>query len=294
MKKQMVVAFIAAGLFPLSSCTTNQTAAAAPSSSTSVTLRQPSEKPSYYEATGPVVVENQVEVLAQRDGLIAQVLADTDTSVHKGQILAILDDRQLRADWEAAVAKANAIAADLKNFEAEQKLVEIDLSRDEEMFAASLITQKQLEHSRTRVVGVKYEVERERQNLLNAQAAQKSLELELEKTQISAPFAGVVARRYVRVGQRVRANEKLFWVTATEPLRVNFTVPQNFAGKLMRGQELVAKIAPDGLTYKARIVTVSPVVDPGSGTIEIQAEILPPTRGLLPGETATVRVREPK
>ncbi len=60
--------------------------------------------PGEFLASGPIVVEDQVDVLAQRDGLVVKVLAEPGTQVRKGQLLAALDDRQITADLEAARA----------------------------------------------------------------------------------------------------------------------------------------------------------------------------------------------
>src|SRR5713226_6638400 len=85
--------------------------------------------PDTYLASGPLVVENQVDVAAQREGVVAEILVDTGKSVRKGQLLAMLDDRQLRADHDAAEAKLRALDADVKNWEAEVKVLQADLDR---------------------------------------------------------------------------------------------------------------------------------------------------------------------
>ncbi len=288
--RPVVFLFAAIAIASTSACSGEKTAsAAAPVSRPASEIQAPA--PAYFETTGPIVVENQVDILAQRQGVVAEILVMNDAPVRNGQLLARLDNRQLTADRDAAEAKTKAIAADLKNFETAQKLAEIDLSRDEELFQNNLITQKQVDHSRTRVVGVKFEVERERENLANAQAALRSLELELEKTRISAPFAGVVGRRYIRVGQTVAENDKLFWISGTDPLRVQFTVPESYAGKLHSGDRLNVHLssAPD-VNSDASITTVSPVVDPASGTIDVQAQLGPHPKEMLPGMTAVIRL----
>jgi len=246
------------------------------------------------EVSAPIIVENQVDVVAQREGVVENIAVEAGTAVHKGQLLATIDDRQLTAERDAAAAKAKAIAADGKNWEAAQKMAELDLQRDEEMFKADLLTQKQLDHSRTKLVGTKFEVEREKENLANAEAALRALELELEKTKIVAPFAGLVARRYIRTAQHVAANDKLFWVTATEPLVLRFNVPELYAQKVKRGQELTVTTSASSTHYRAAITMVSPVIDPGSGTFDVQAKLLAPTDGLVPGMTATVILKEAK
>lgn len=248
-----------------------------------------------YETSGLIVVENQVDVLAQRDGIIAKIVLDTGAPVKKGQLLAQIDNRQLQADRDAAEARLHSIEADVQTQEAEAKVLQNDYERDQEMWKAQLITAKQLEHSRYKMVGSGYLVERERQNLKNATATLRSLELELEKTNITAPFAGVVARRYVREGQKVAPNDRLFWITATAPVNVQFTLPESFLGKIARGDE-VAVASPNSPSEKhaAKVRLVSPVADPSSGTIEVQAELTGTPGSLLPGTNAVVRVPRAK
>ena len=246
-----------------------------------------------FVASGPIVVENQVEVLSQRDGLISELAADTGTSVRKGQLLAKLDDRQLQADRDAAAAQARSIQADLKNWEASVKVAESDVERANKMWDAQLITKEQLEHDRYKLVATKFEADRERENYARALAAQKSLELELEKTRILAPFGGVVGRRYVHNGQRVAKDEKLFWVTATAPMRVKFTLPENYIGKVGKGSLItVIPSALPGEKHSARVLMVSPVVDPASATIEVTAELTGNMGALKPGMIANIRLNK--
>ncbi|MFZ3263965.1 MAG: efflux RND transporter periplasmic adaptor subunit, partial [Terriglobales bacterium] len=176
-------------------------------------------------SSGPIVVENQLDVAAQREGMVAEILADTGKMVRRGDLLAKLDDRELAADRDAAEAKLHSIEANVKNWEAEIKVLEADRDRSEKMWAAQIITKEQLDHDRFKVEADRYELERERQTAINQQDVIRSLNLEVEKTRIVAPFDGVVARRYVRAGQRVASGDRLFWVTAIAPLRVTFTLP---------------------------------------------------------------------
>jgi membrane fusion protein (multidrug efflux system) len=247
--------------------------------------------PEFFEASGPLVVENQVDVAAQRDGVIAKISVEVGQHVAKGQILAEFDARQLTSDRDAAEAKMRAIEADEKHWEEESKIIKNDLERDEEMFKAQLITEKQVEHSRYKVVSNKFEIQREQQNLRNAHQVLKSLQLELEKSRVVAPFDGVVARRYVRAGQRVMTNDRLFWVTAMSPVNVRFTVPQEFAGQLKRGEEVfvTSQVTPSQ-RHSAHIVLISPVVDPSSGAIEVEARLAENGPDLMPGMTVNIRV----
>ena len=243
-----------------------------------------------FTASGPVVVENQIDVSALREGVVVSTLAEPGTSVHKGQLLAKLDDRQISADLDAAIARVHALEANLENWKAETKVLLADRGRAEKLYEAQVIPKEELEHAVYKEEADEFEIRRESENLNNARADQRSLELEKEKTTVVAPFDGVVARRYVRVGQKVAVGERLFWVTAMAPLEVRFTLPERYFGKLHAGGALVvtsSDISPEA-KYNAKIMQVSPVVDPSSGTLEVMAQITDSNTALRPGMLVNV------
>ena len=245
-----------------------------------------------YLVSGPLVVEHQVDVAAQREGVVANVLADIGTRVRRGQVLAELDSRELQSNRDMAADRVRAIEADGKNWAAQLDMDKADLSRSEAMWKADLITKEQVEHARAKVVSSKFEVEREVNNAQTARDSLKAIELELEKTKIVAPFDGVVARRYIRLGQKVAVNDRMFWVTETSPMNVRFTLPQEFVGKIKSGDsvQLFEPTAPEE-KHTAKVTLLSPVVDPASGTIEVEARVAEPAGNLRPGMTVTIAVK---
>ena len=257
--------------------------------------RAKAQESDIYVASGPVVVENQVDVATQRAGVVMRISAEVGKSVHKGDVLAVLDDRQVAADRSAAAAKVLSIEADVKNWEAEVKVLQADKERADKMWDAQLITKEEVEHVRYKEVADEFELERARQNVQIARDQLRSLEMELEKTRIIAPFEGIVARRYIRVGQQLSVGDRAFWVTAVSPLQVRFTLPQKFLTNLKRGdqiQVLASEVA--GPNHAARVTQISPVVDPSSGTIEVLAEVLRPAADLRPGMTVQIRIENPR
>jgi RND family efflux transporter MFP subunit len=241
--------------------------------------------------SGPLIVEHQLDVLTQRDGVISKLSSETGGRVRVGDLLAQLDDRQLAADLEAARAKTRSTEADLKNWQAEARVLEADFSRAQKMWDAQLITREQWEHAKFKAEADQWDVQRVEQLLINFKETQRSLELELEKTQIRAPFSGVVARRYVREGQQVARGDRLFWVTAEAPLRMRFTLPEKFFGSLKIGQQLPLTVSdfPDE-QRTAKVVELSPVVDPTSGTFDGLLEVAGPLGRLRPGMNAVVHI----
>src|ERR1035437_4441981 len=269
--------------------------AAAPVSATSApSTAVQSARTDTFVASGPIVVENQVDVDALRDGVVVSILAQPGAPVHKGQLLAKLDDRQISADLDAAASRVRALEANLENWRAETKVLQADRSRAEKLYAAQVIPKEQLEHAQYKEEADEFEIKRENESLNNAKDVYRSLELEKEKTSSTAPFDGIVARRYVRVGQKVSVGDRLFWVTALTPLQVKFTLPERFFGKIHPGEQVT--VSSDdisrGTTYSAKVVQVSPVVDPSSGTMEIMAQIAGSAPALRPGMLVNISLNQ--
>jgi RND family efflux transporter MFP subunit len=260
-------------------------------STTHPATAQPAAADEGLTITGPLIVEHQVDVTAQRDGTVEIVSADTGTRVAAGTILAHLDDRQLTANLGAARAKTRGISADLKNWEAESEVLKADYVRAQRLWNEKLIADEQLQHAKYKAESDQWDIIRVKEQLNTAREEERSLELEVEKTRIMAPFGGLVARRYIRQGQSVSKGDRLFWVTAEGPLRVRFTLPEKYVGKIKKGQELPLS-SPDlpAEKHAAKVVEVSPVVDPSSGTIEVLAELSGPRGEMRPGMTVVVHV----
>jgi membrane fusion protein, multidrug efflux system len=242
--------------------------------------------------SGPIIVEHQVELSAQRDGELQKVYFDAPARVKAGTLLAKLDDRQILANLEAARAKSRSIEADLKNWEAEAQVLEADYGRQQELWKLGLTSQEQLQHAKYKAESDKWDIQRVTESLNTSRQEEKSLEIEAEKAKVIAPFDGVIARRYVREGQNVNKGERLFWVTAEAPLLVRITLPEKLFGKMHTGQpgEITSVDVP-GETHTARVKQVSPVVDPSSGTFEVLVELTGERGALRPGMTASVHLQ---
>jgi RND family efflux transporter MFP subunit len=241
--------------------------------------------------SGPIIVEHEVNLTAQRDGIMEKIYFDAPSRVKAGTLLGQLDDRQIKANLEAARAKTRSIAADLKNWQSEAEVLKADYKRQQHLMELGLTSQEQLEHAKYKAESDQWDILRVTETLNTAKEEEHSLELELEKTRVSAPFAGLIARRYVREGQNVGKGDRLFWLTAEAPLMMRFTLPEKFFGKMRNGQQ-VEVTCPDvpGEKHVAKVKQVSPVVDPSSGTFEVLVELIGDRGTLRPGMNASVHL----
>ncbi len=219
-------------------------------------------------------VEQEVDLLARRDGLVVEIARDQGSWVQKGMVLARLDDQDLLAQLDRARADLQVARSSVKYNEAELKARQAAHRRAQEMRKLGLNSDADLEEAEFKAKGAEYDLESWRAVVQRTQAEVRMLELELEKTRIRAPFSGVVARRYIRRGQNVLKDDKCFRLSQLAPLQVRFLVPETVARPPRVGDWVEVIPVGDGQrAYRARIRKVSPVVDPASGGIEVMAEL---------------------
>jgi RND family efflux transporter MFP subunit len=217
-------------------------------------------------------VEREVDVLAQRDGIVEEIVQDQGARVEKGAVLARMDDRELRAKLERARADLVAAESNVKYNEAELKAREAAYRRAQEMFRLGLNSQADLEEAEFRAKGAQFDLESWRAVVARTEADIRLLELELEKTTLRAPFGGVVALRFIRPGQSLVKDEKCFRLSQLAPLQVQFLVPETAARRPQLGEVVnVAPVSDSQRVYVARVQKVSPTVDPASGSYDVTA-----------------------
>ncbi|MFO1282757.1 MAG: efflux RND transporter periplasmic adaptor subunit [Burkholderiales bacterium] len=128
-------------------------------------------------------------------------------------------------------------------------------------------------------------------NLKVAEAALALAEAKLAKTEIRAPFSGVIGLRQVSVGDYVKEGADLVNLEAIDPLKVDFRVPEVYLKQVRVGQPLeVALDAVPGRTYNGRVYAINPLVDAAGRSIVIRAQVANTDTRLRPGMFARVRL----
>ena len=209
-----------------------------------------------YTGTAPIEAYAEADVIAKVGGEVRELLVEEGDEVGKGQILARLDGERLRLE--------------LNESEARLRKLQRDYERNIDLKAKGLISDGDFEK-------IKYEMEA-------LEAAFNLASLELDYTQIRAPIAGVVAQRFVKLGNTINNGDALFKVTSLDPLVAYLHVPEREYRNISPGQPVGIEIdALAGETIAAAVSRVSPIVDPQTGTFKITVEIVDLKRRIKPG-----------
>lgn len=247
--------------------------------------------PISFSTSGPLVVEQQADVVAERDGRVTAIKADIGDRVRRGQLLALLDDRALEAVRAQKAAQTNSLRAQVEIWEAEKKSNRADLRRADAMRAEKILDDEDWEHVQYKLAETTSQVARFKADEVAAEAELHAADVELDQSRIVAPFDGVVGRRSVHEGQGVKKGDALFWVTAQAPLHILFTVPESAMALFSKGArlDLTSSVYPQ-LKQPATVLRLSPVVDPASGSIEVDGSLEKPSPLLKPGMSMQVRL----
>jgi membrane fusion protein (multidrug efflux system) len=216
-----------------------------------------------YSGTATLEAEADAEIIAKAGGEVRRILVEEGDHVKAGQLLAVLDDRQLRfqaAQTRAALAKA-----------------ERDFNRQVELHQKGLVSAGAFE-------GLKYDLD-------NQRAADDLASLNLSYSEIRAPFAGIVSARHVKLGQELAAGSKVFRVTDPTPLKAAVYVPERELARLKIGQAAAISVdALAGRSFPAIVKLVSPTVDAATATFKVTLEVNDPKGDLKPGMFSRVGI----
>lgn len=241
------------------------------------------------EVLSVLSVEHAVDVRAQREGVVRQLIAEEGRRVQAGEVLGRLDDRAMQSELDKARADLLVAQNNVKYKEAENQAKEANLKRAQLLRSSGLSSDADLEQAQFEAKATAYEIDSWKAMVKSNQAEIQSLQIELEQTQFRAPFSGVVARRYVRVGQSVTKDDPCFRVSQLAPLQVNFQVPESLGEKPAVGSRVRLNVLSNASrSLSAKIIKVGPTIDPASDSFDVTAELDGDVSGLSPGMSVHV------
>jgi HlyD family secretion protein len=262
-------------------------------------------------STGSVAALVTVEVGSQISGQVAELHADFNSRVKKGDLLAVIDpqtyqQRLASAEADLAVARANmgSQQASLRKAQTTVEQARRDYERQQQLAARQLIAQTAIEDSRKQTELAESDLIIAQAQIKNAEAAlqtrQASLEqarIDLSRTQIRSPIDGVVISRSVDLGQTVAASLQapvLFKIAQDlSQIQIEAKVDEADIGSIEPEDQATFTVDafPDQ-TFPGRVaqVRLAATTTQNVVTYSVMVQASNPRQMLLPGMTANVRI----
>lgn len=212
-------------------------------------------------STGKIGAFNMVDIIPEVSGKLIGLYFKEGETVSKGTLLAKLNDSDLQA--QLAKNKVN------------QKLNEQKLARLKKLVEIKGVSQEELEI-----------LENE---LLSLKADETFYLAQINKTNIVAPFTGVVGLKNVSEGAFVNATNPIVSMVQLNPIYVEFTMADKYANLIQNGNVISFFAESGDESYEAKIFAIEPKVDDLTKTIKIRA-LYSGTRKFYPGSFVNVVV----
>jgi membrane fusion protein (multidrug efflux system) len=214
------------------------------------------EWPATLPAIGTVAAVQGVTVSADLPGTVEQIGFASGTWVREGEVLALLDTRQERAQLAAA--------------DAQRELARVNLERMQGLLDERVVSRA--------------EFDRANADARQTDARVGEIRATIERKTVRAPFAGVLGIRRANLGQYLSAGDPLVTLESLDPIYVNFGVPQQAMTEVRQGRSVRVTAADlGGTTFSGRVSAIDSVVDASTRNVQTQATVANPGGKLRPG-----------
>jgi len=214
-------------------------------------------------AVGTLTSNESVVIAAEIAGRVTEVGFSEGQRAAARQVLARLDSSILEAQRDKA--------------EASLTLSRANLERADVLYREEAISQRERDEA-----SAQWRLD---------EASLRLAEAQLEKTVLRAPFDGLLGLRHVSVGEYIQPGQPIVTLDDTDPIKVDFRVPEVFSTRLEPGQTVEVIIdATPGRTFTGEVYAVDSTVDPKSRSLLVRARV-PNRDGIMrPGMFAQIHL----
>ena len=212
-------------------------------------------------AVGTLRADEAITLKPEIAGRIVEFHFSEGQTVARGAKLVSLDSSELTA----------VLAGSTSDVLINKQRVE----RSEDLFKKSFISQQALDDARSA--------------LAKAVARQQEDQAKLARTQLRAPFTGVMGLRQVSEGAYVAPGTEIARLEKIDQLKLDFRVPETYLSKVKSGQKARVEVdAYRGQSFSATLYAIEPGVDEATRTVLVRARVVNPDIKLRPGMFARV------
>ncbi len=206
-------------------------------------------------SSGTTIANEEVEVKSEISGKIVKLSIPEGSVVPKGYLIAKIKD--------------DDILAQLRKIELEEKLANQIEARQKKLLDINAISREEYEISQNRVFTLK--------------ADKDLLKVQLERTEIRAPFSGKVGLKSISLGAYVTPATVISTIVQFNPIKLDFTVPEKYVSEVKLGKIIQFQTDGSNNEYSARIVAIDPKVDEALRTLKVRAVSQNGGNNLMPG-----------
>lgn len=249
------------------------------SEATAVAASASSAPAAILQATGYVTAEREATVSSQIQGQLTQVYVQEGEHVHRGDILARLDDSTQRAALEQANAQVAASEAQLRQVQVQLAQARRDLARDQALIGQHLVSEQALETVQTQAAALAAQELSQRRAVAVARAGQQAARVQEDYTVVRAPFEGVVVDKAAQMGETISpffggggfTQTGIATIVDMTSREVDVDVNEAYIHRVTPGQPATAVLdAYPDWNIPAHVIAIVPTADKSKATVKVR------------------------
>ncbi len=213
-------------------------------------------------ATGTVLAREEVELRSEAVGKIDRIFFSEGSRVKKGALLVKINDSELRALRIKA--------------ESQRQLAQEKERRRKQLYEKQGISPEDYESALSELNGINAQLQ-----LIDAQ---------IEKTELKAPFDGIIGLRYVSEGSYVDPTIRIANLQDMQSVKLDFAVPEKYVSSVRKGQSVFFRVSGRNERFEGTILAVEPKIDPVTRNVLLRAISSNAEGRIMPGAFAEVEL----
>ena len=256
-------------------------------------------------ASGYVTPRRRATIAAKITGRVIGVYFDEGVHVKEGQILAKLDDSDVKRALDSAVADRNSTKAQIADYEVQLKNAELLVHRSKELQAAGVQSQEILDNAVTSADSLRAKIALTKEQVAAAESRINEAQQAVDNTVIRAPFEGIVVSKDAQVGEMVSpisagggfTRTGIATIVDMNSNEIEVDVNEAYIARVVPEQRVTAVLdAYPDWQIPSKVRTVIPTADRQKATVKVRISFIKLDPKILPdmGVKVTFLGDEPK
>ena len=212
--------------------------------------------------SGSLIPDEEVNLSFETSGKITDIFFREGSRVEKGELLAKINDAPLQAE--------------LRKLESQLKLYTDRLHRQNVLLEKEAVSQEAFQEAQTNIAGLQAEID--------------GVKAKIAQTELRSSFDGVIGLRLVSVGTYASPTTTIATLTKTNPLKIEFALPERYAGIVEVGSPLNFTVEGDIEERQAKVYAFESHVDPDTRTFTVRGIYDNSNGELYPGRYANIGI----
>ena len=252
-------------------------------------------------ASGYVTTRREATVSSKVTGKVIEVLIEEGMKVEEGQVLARLDDTNVRASLRLAEAQLDAAKKSLAETQVRINEAEQELRRISDLIKSRIAAEADFDHAEAAVLSLKARLEQQRSEVIVAERQVASWQQQLDDTIIRAPFSGIVTSKNAQPGEMISpisagggfTRTGICTIVDMASREIEIDVNESYINRVTAGQPVQATLdAYSDWKIPCKVIAIIPTADRQKSTVRVRVGFEKLDPRILPEMSVKVAFRE--